>query len=59
MQVIVFYFRVVVVWLEGRSGQMIAWQFFVLEDDGQDTRLFVLKALSYQFKNEAEQRMRV
>ena len=38
---------------------MISWQFVVLEDDGQDTRLFVVKIFSYRVKNEAEQRLRV
>ena len=59
MQVIVIYFWVVVEWLEGMTGQMVSWQFVVLEDDGQDTRLFVVKTLSNQLKNEAEQRPRV
>ena len=59
MQVIVIYFWVVVEWLEGMTGQMVSWQFVVLEDDGQDTRLFVVKTLSNRLKNEAEQRPRV
>ena len=59
LQAIVFYFWVVVVFLEGRTGRMISWQFVVLEDDGQDTRLFVVKTLSYRLKREAEQRLRV
>ena len=58
MQVIVTYFWVVVEWLEGRTVQLISWQFVVLEDDGQDTRFFVVKTLSYRLKNEAEQRLR-
>ena len=33
-----FYFWVVVVWQEGRTGQMISWKFVVLEDGGQDMR---------------------
>ena len=37
---------------------MLSWQFVVLEDDGQDTRFFVVKTLSYRLKNEAEQRLR-
>ena len=59
LQAIVFYFWVVVVFLEGRTGRMISWQFVVLEDDGQDTRLFVVKTLSTRLKNEAEERLRV
>ena len=47
MQVVVF-FLVVVVWLEGPTGQKISWQFVVLVDDGQKTRLFVVKTLSFQ-----------
>ena len=33
--------------------QIISWQFVVLGDDGQDTRLFVVKTLSNRLKNEA------
>ena len=59
MQVIVVYCWVGVVWLEGRTVQIISLQFVVLEDDGQETRLFVVKTLSYRLNNEAEQRLRV
>ena len=59
MQVIVISFWVVVEWLEGRTVQIISWQFVVPKNGGQDTRLFVVKTLSYRLKNEAEQRLRV
>ena len=49
-----FYFWVVVVWLERRTGRKFSWQFVALEDDGQETRLFVVKTFSYRLNIEAK-----
>ena len=38
VQSIVIYFWVVVVWLEGRTVQIVSWQFVVPQNGGQDTR---------------------
>ena len=42
---IVIYFWVVIVWLEGRTVQIISWQFVVSENGGQDTSFpFILSS---------------